>query len=150
MKIGQILVQRGVIDRDQLRAALARQAYAGRPLGEILIAMGVASRAAVIAALRSQPHGSVDAAALAALEPASAAPLPPELARRCRALPVVRLERAMVVAMADPTDRDAIERIAAACGLPVVAVAAPEDALAQATDRIYGPATAAAPGRLAS
>ncbi len=41
MKLGEILLHRRRIDRDQLREALRRQKRTGRSLGEIMLAMGI-------------------------------------------------------------------------------------------------------------
>jgi hypothetical protein len=52
--IGEILVERGLIRKDQLDAALARQSTSGARIGEILVEQGALSREEFETALREQ------------------------------------------------------------------------------------------------
>lgn len=53
-RLGEILVQRGRISRDQLDQAIQEQQLSGRRLGELLIARGWVTRTEVSGALRTQ------------------------------------------------------------------------------------------------
>lgn len=139
MKLGQLLLQRRTIDREQLRAALRRQKRQRRPVGEILLEMGLISRADLLFALRRQPHSSVDANCLRRVDASVRRLLPADLRRRWRAVPVALASERLVVAMTDPTDRAAVREIAAATGHEVVPVAADPDAI-EACLRLAGEA----------
>lgn len=128
MKLGQVLLHRGKIAREHLREALRRQQETGRPLGEILLRMGIVSRADILEALRLLPSGSIDGHSLRQVRGETAALLPREIAEKFVALPVVRAQGALIVAMADPLDFPAIAAIEESLGAPVIPVAAsPED-----------------------
>src|ERR1051326_6775821 len=55
--LGVLLVSRGLLDEEQLAAALAQQAQTGRPLGEIIVAQGYVTGALVAQALATQRGG---------------------------------------------------------------------------------------------
>lgn len=129
MKLGQLLIQRRIIDRDQLRAALRRQDATGRPLGETLVQMGVVARADIVAALLRQPHASIDRHTLRRVPDTTRHRLEDDVQRRWLATPVALADDLLVVAMADPTDRRAIEALERSSGLPVMAVAADPDTI---------------------
>ena len=129
MKIGQILLHRSLIARDQLREALRRQARTGAPLGQVLVRMGIVSRQAVLDALRLQPRAVVDMARLERLEQPAVALLPASLCHALCCVPLVAEEGYLLVAMADPLDAPAIARIEAESGHRVVALAAPAEQL---------------------
>ena len=82
MKLGQILLFRKLIERDQLREALRRRKATGRPIGEILLRMGVVSRANIVEALLAQPKASVNASALAKVHTDVVSSVPRPLAER--------------------------------------------------------------------
>lgn len=127
MKLGQLLLHRGLIDREQLRVALARQSGTGRPLGETLLVMGIVSRAELIAALRRQPRAQAGDALRAPIPESIRNAIPEELAREVVAVPIARADDALVVAMADPTDGRALERLRSAAGTEIVAMVADAD-----------------------
>lgn len=127
MKLGQLLLHRGLIDRQQLRVALQRQDRTGLPLGEILLSMGIVSRADILGALRRQPHASVAGSLLERVSADVRGLIPASLGRRLVAVPVARAEDVLVVAMADPTDHAALEALRAASGLEIIGVVSDAD-----------------------
>jgi hypothetical protein len=54
MRLGEILLDHGVIRADDLAEALARQSSSGRKLGELLIDLGMATPVQIQAALEEQ------------------------------------------------------------------------------------------------
>ncbi len=124
MKLGQILLFRKLIGRDQLREALRRQRATGRPVGEILLRMGVISRANIVEALLAQPKASVNAAALAKVSAEVVHAVPRPLAERHCCLGLVRSDGHLVLAMVDPLDQSVIAEVEAATQLCVLPVAA--------------------------
>ncbi len=137
MKLGQILMHRRVMGRDQLREALRRQRRNGEPLGQILMRMGIVSRAGIVEALLTQPNASADLHTLEETDSRIVAALPLELCEEFCCLALMLTEGALVVAMADPLNRVAIEAIEDATGLSVVAMAAnPTDIMRVTREKI--------------
>jgi hypothetical protein len=58
-RLGDLLVQHGVVTSEQLAAALERQRTTGRPLGEIVVELGFAAGPIVAQALATQHGGLV-------------------------------------------------------------------------------------------
>jgi hypothetical protein len=59
LPLGELLVQRGVLTREQLELALVEQRETGRPLGEIIVTRGLAPGPIVAQALATQHGGPV-------------------------------------------------------------------------------------------
>ena len=55
-RLGDVLVQRGLVTREQLDDALARQRVSGRRLGELLLSMGTISQEQLSWALSESLH----------------------------------------------------------------------------------------------
>lgn len=87
-RLGEVLIQRGLLAEDQLTAALEEQQRSGRPLGETLVTLGFVAAPVIAQALATQHGGMLkteygfatgfapDGAAPAAVAP----PAPPALA----------------------------------------------------------------------
>lgn len=52
MQVGEILIQKGVITREQLEKALVQQATSGKRIGDILISLGFATKEQIESALQ--------------------------------------------------------------------------------------------------
>lgn len=150
-KVGELLIDGGVITRQQLEDALARKKETGKLLGEALVELGFASEedvAGVVAAQYRIPyiplkHHDVDKELLKVL--------PRDVAAKLRCFPVDRISTVLTIAMENPLDARALEEIQQATGARVLCyVSTPSEILA-AIEQHYGPAGAAtAPGTAAS
>jgi len=118
-RLGDVLLAHGLITRDERREALEKQKTSDKRLGEILVEGGILTRDELNWAL-----GSLLEIPYVELEPAMVDPevvrlVPPELLRRYQAVPMVQFGDELTVAMADPTDTQAIADIAAITGAEV-------------------------------
>jgi type IV pilus assembly protein PilB len=152
-RIGELLVEAGVLSQSQLEQALFAQRKDGRRLGHILIELGLASEVQLTQTLSRQlsvPWVSlyhVDfSRSLLNLVPHAVAErycLVPIFVRRVR-----KVGETLYVAMEDPTNEGAIEEVTRAASLPVKPmIACPSDI--RAAIRVYylgEQASAAAPG----
>jgi hypothetical protein len=139
VRLGEHLVDAGVIDAMQLRSALQRAELTGERVGAALVALGYATADQIAVALAAQHR--IQPAREKQLANASvtlAKALPADLARRLRAVAVSEgRDRELVVALADPSDADAIAAIEKATSRVVVAVAASTARLEPAIGRLY-------------
>ncbi|HUH05291.1 MAG TPA: hypothetical protein VML75_25005 [Kofleriaceae bacterium] len=146
MRIGEILISSGVIDEAQLHQALGAQLVSGARLGTELVALGFADHDAITDALARQ--SGVRGARRRYFERAddrTVALVPREVAERLRVFPLgVRPDQdALVVAMRDPADREAVAELAELAGREVHAVIAAEGVIAEyIAARYVGAATA--------
>ena len=124
---GDVLVDEGLITREQLASAAAEQERQGRSLGRVLIEMGVIKEPELVAALARQLGlGFVDLADHS-IDPQAVSLLPEPVARRYRALPIGFEDSHLIVAMSDPANVFALDDIRTITGMevrPVVATAA--------------------------
>jgi len=142
LRIGELLIEAGVLNDEKLREALELQKKAPRPLGQILVDSGFVTEAQLIQSLSRQlsiPWVSlwhVDVA------PELLHIVSREEAEKFRMLPIyartVRGERpALFVAMDDPTNQEALEFVRETAGMEVrPMIAAPTD-LRQAIRALY-------------
>ena len=139
-RLGDILLERGLIDDKQLRAALAEAALWGHRLGEVLIARGECSEAQVLDALSTQLGvGVAPLSTTVAVDPKVLDLLPADFAREHKALPLHLDGRTglLEVALVDPTDAGLVQAIEARTHRrirPLVALAADLD---EAIRRFY-------------
>jgi hypothetical protein len=130
LKLGELLVETGLITEESLGAALVRQRTDGRRLGEILVEDGLISESKVTQVLSQQlsvPWVSLShidfSRQLLNLVPAECAEkygLVPIYVRRSK-----NREQTLYIAMTDPTDPLPLKEIAEFSGLPVRPMIAP-------------------------
>jgi len=98
-KLGEVLLQHGIVDADQLAVALAEQQKTGRPLGEIIVELGYAPGPIVAQALATQRGGMVKTEygyATGFTTVAAAAPPPPKPSGDPKDETIAELRRALV------------------------------------------------------
>lgn len=126
MRLGQALVEQGVLSQTQLDQALSQQNGSGAMLGEMLVAQGVISAGVLVRAVGKwlgMPacelrHGLVDPAVLKLIGE--------EEALRLRAIPMFKVRDTLTVAMAEPQSLPVIDRLRELTGCkirPVLALA---------------------------
>ena len=136
--LGAILMGAGEISPSELDDALDSQRRGGGRLGEILCRLGHVSVPALreaLAAQRRVPRVGLDGRAVS--EDALAAILP-ELALRHRILPLAIENGLLRLAMADVTDRDALETARLVSGKRIERVFVPEAELLDGIRKHYG------------
>lgn len=141
-RLGRMLVDKGAITEDQLRIALREQPRSQQPLGRVLVQLGFLSEAALRDALSEDAgRASIDLSAAPACAEAIAL-IPESVARRHLMFPLSldSEARRMTLAMADPGDLIALDRVRALLGngFQLDAQVAGESDILGAIDRHYG------------
>jgi len=117
-QLGEFLVEKGLINRDQLRVALTEQKQKNERIGKILVRLGLVSESVVRDVLAEMLR--VESIDLAKVVPDSdaVALLSEDVARRFRLLPIAYdpAGRVLTVAMADTFDVVALDQVAALLG----------------------------------
>jgi hypothetical protein len=134
--LGTLLAEAGLLESAELDFALACAREHGKRLGEVLVEQGLVPPAEVIrlvAAQRGLPF--VDVRRIP-VDPAAAKLLPVAVARESRAVPVGFVRGLPVVAVADPTDEDAMHGARSVLH-SVRFVASPEDAIRFQLAQVY-------------
>ncbi len=138
VKIGAALIALGFLTEAKLNEALQRQSTdRSIPLGELLVRRGDVTRSDLQTALaRKMGYPIVDVATFP-VEPEAALRLPLAVARRLTALPLMMRNGRLVVALEDPSARDAIDEIEFSAQCKILPVLARTGTLAHAVERVY-------------
>ena len=137
-RLGEILLDRGKIEAEDIERALELQLERGDKIGKILVDMGTVAHRDVLAALSDQldiPLVVVDGVPPSAPEIEG---MSHRFLRQCRAIPVALVDNTLTIAMADPLDFETIAAVRAFSGLQVRTALAAEQEILDAIDRNYG------------
>ncbi len=137
IRLGDLLVQQGLITPSQLDQALAAQKATGRKLGRVFIDNGWVNEGQIARALAGQLRVPFVDLGQRSIRPEVARLLPEVQARRLRALVIEENAGALRVAMADPTDMAAYDEVARLLKRDFELVVMAEGQLIAAIERSY-------------
>ncbi|OQC70127.1 MAG: Type II secretion system protein E [candidate division Hyd24-12 bacterium ADurb.Bin004] len=119
MKLGQMLLQAGLITREQLELALKQQRAEGGRLGYNLVKLKAISEADLNENLAKQHRVESINLDEMAIDGEIVRLVPPEVAKRYEVVPISREGKVLVVAMADPDNLFAIDDLRFSIGLEI-------------------------------
>ncbi|HCP16596.1 MAG: Type II secretion system protein E [candidate division TA06 bacterium 32_111] len=136
-RLGDLLIDEGLITKDQLNQALSQQKENGGRLGTILVQMGFVTDDQISKALGKQYNVGVfefkeD------IDPLILKIVSPQIAQKFQVIPVKREGKNLYLAMANPVDVYTIEDIKFATGYNVVPLVASENMISKAIEKYYG------------
>jgi len=137
-RLGDLLLEVGLISQEQLDEALKVQKSTGKKLGEVLISEGIVTQENIIEVLEFQlgiPHVDLDKYNI---NQAACLVIPEGLARRYELIPVSQQNGVLTVAMSDPLNVFAIDDITIYSGMDVQPVIASSSEIVKAIGRYYG------------
>jgi type IV pilus assembly protein PilB len=140
-RLGDLLVQTGVITPDQLNEALEEQKRTGQRLGTILVKHGFFSEHNLIEVLEFQlgiPHVVLSKRSI---EPDVLAIVPENLVKKYKVFPVEKLQNRLILGMLDPTDIFALDDLRLNLNTEIQPVIITEEDLNQAINKYYGIST---------
>ncbi len=136
-RLGDILVESGIITAEQLQEALVDQKKSKLKLGDHLLQSGYITEQQLIEILEFQlgiPHVSLFRYRL---DPSLASIVPEEMAKRYSLIPLKKEENKLTVAMVDPLDYFAIDELRISTGFVINVVIASRDEIQRAISRMY-------------
>ncbi len=145
-RIGEFLVDRKVLSRDHLEQLLEREAHEGVSLSKLLVAERLVGEKDLVAAVADQAGMRFVDFDHLAVNPALEGLVPADLARRHLAVAVDLDGDNLVVAMADPSDADAVAELEKGTGWPLTPAIAVRAELKRMVAMMYGEAEAAPGG----
>ncbi len=137
-RLGEILIEKRLIEAEDLDRALELQRERGDKLGKILVDLGFIAARDVLQALSEQlgiPYQPIDGPPVASPETET---LSSRFLRQFRCLPVSIQGNTLTLALADPLDLETRNTVRACTGLEVTPVLAAEAEILEAIDRYYG------------
>jgi MSHA biogenesis protein MshE len=137
IRLGDLLVEKGLITEQQLQQALGEQKKLGRKLGGTLIELGMIDEDSLLNLLAGQLNIPLIDINNYNYNNETAKLLPESNARRYRALVLEDRDKDYLVAMADPTDIYALDEIQSKLNKPVSQAIVRESALLENFDLVY-------------
>ncbi len=137
-KIGDMLVDQGLITEAQLKEALEEQRITGEKLGEIIVNKGWMSREEFDRALSVQTGITTFDLPGYIIEPDVIKLVPEDMSRKYKLIPVFLVDNALTVAMANPTNVFIIDELHRKTGYTIEPVLANEIDIRSAQDQYYG------------
>ncbi|MEK8027767.1 GspE/PulE family protein [Pseudaquabacterium rugosum] len=137
-RLGDLLIQQGLITPAQLDDALAEQKRSGRKLGRVFIDRQWVTEAGIAQAVAGQIGAPYVDLSEEPPQPEAARLLPEVHARRLRALPIALGDHGrLYVALADPTDLGAYDEVARLTRREIDLVVVPESQLLAAIEQAF-------------
>lgn len=124
--MGQILLERGWVNEEQLESSLAEQSQTGEKLGKILVKKGILSEQQLLEILEYILGIPQVQLSQISIDPETVKLLSPQMIRFHRILPITLDKGILTLAMADPLNYQAIDDVRMATNLNVTPVLASE------------------------
>lgn len=137
-RLGDLLIDEGLITHDQLKAALDEQKKDGGRLGGVLVQLRFVTDQQISEALGRQYNVGVFNLDTAEIDANTLRVISPQIAQKFQVIPVRREGKNLFLAMANPVDVYTLEDIKFATGYNVVPLVASENLMAQAIEKFYG------------
>ncbi len=135
--LGQILLDEGVVTREQLEKAMQMQHRSGGHLGRILVEQGVVTEQQLAKALSVQWGLEVVDLGAIEIDADVVKVIPQHIAQRHKVLAISKTRRKLRLAIADPLNVVALDDVRLITGLEIEAVVAAEDDILAAISRHY-------------
>jgi type II secretory ATPase GspE/PulE/Tfp pilus assembly ATPase PilB-like protein len=129
MAIGTLLVDQGLISREQLVEAMTETASAGERLDRVLIRRGLVTRDQILQTISSQFHMPVVDLDTLEVDSAVLAAIPSRLIFRLHCIPIRKEGSSLVVATSDPFDLAVLDELKLVTGCSIELALADEDDL---------------------
>jgi type II secretory ATPase GspE/PulE/Tfp pilus assembly ATPase PilB-like protein len=136
-RLGDVLLERELVTREQLDEALACHRASGGRLGEVLVSMGAITQEQLSWALSEAFHIPFVDLSDEVVDLEVARSLPEAVLRRHEAVPILRAADEMTVLVADPTNKQAAIELEALSGSRVTLALAAREAVLHFLDRAF-------------
>ena len=138
-RVGELLVDRGLIQPDQLEEGLESQVLRGGRLGSNLVELGFLSLDPLAEVLAVQHGvGAVTPAEFSEPQPDALAKIPPRICARYKIVPLRLDSNGLALAMQDPQHKEVLDYLKKSLQLPVTPYVAPQLRIAYLLERYCG------------
>ncbi len=138
--IGQVFLERGLIDEEELRTALNLQADSREKLGKLLVDLGYVSERDCLAVVSE--HLEIPAMSAADYPPVPVIEnlLTFRFMKQCKFVPIALENNALTLAMTDPLDNATLDAVRQSTGYQVRAILGAESEIMDILEKFYGSA----------
>ncbi|ACL06494.1 Type II secretion system protein E [Desulfatibacillum aliphaticivorans] len=137
-RLGELLVEGGLLTDEQLKDALAQHKKSGMKLGKFLVQRGIVREDAMIDAVASQLKIDRYRADKYPVNAELASVIPMDMAQRNQLVPLAKKPHLLTVGMTDPMDIESLDAIEIYTNTEVEAVICTERELTQLISSLYG------------
>ncbi|MDP4978063.1 MAG: GspE/PulE family protein [Desulfobacterales bacterium] len=137
-RLGEILIEGGLLTRGQLEEALPYQKKSGLKLGQFLVREGIVSEVQIVDMVSNQLNLEKYSAEAYQIDTELAHVIPADLAFRYQAVPLKKNHLLLTIAMIDPMDINAVDAIEVYTNNEVETVICTEQDLNQLLSTLYG------------
>ena len=137
-RIGEILIENGLLTENQLQEGLERQAETGEHLGTALTNLGYLSDYEWLEALSDQLDIPYLTLSNYLISPDVAHMISEKLARKHTVIPLFKIENTLTIGIADPTNVLAIDALSRQTGLEIEPVLCSKQEIEETLDEVYG------------
>ncbi len=137
-KLGEVLVDMGLLSQEELHTALMEQKTTDESLGKILIRMGAISGEGLSAALAQQFGMEYVKLSDMEIRDEVLRQIPPAIAKRQKIVPVEMENGTLTVAMSNPLELLTLDNLQAMLDCEIRGVVAPESQIDDAIKKYYG------------
>lgn len=137
VKLGDLLLETGLITQSQLDTALQKQKLQGKRLGQVLLEEKIISSSQLIQVLNSQLGIEIIELSVSMVDPKVAKMIPENIARRHRVIPVKVVDGSLLLAMYDPLDRIALQDVNLLVQIPVKPLLASMEDINSVIDYVF-------------
>ena len=137
-RLGEILIEGGLLTRGQLEEALPYQKKSGLKLGQFLVREGIVSEVQIVDMVSNQLNLNKYSAEAYQIDPELANVIPADMAFRYQAVPLKKNHLLLTIAMIDPMDINAVDAIEVYTNNEVETVICTEQDLNQLLSTLYG------------
>lgn len=136
-KFGQLLLESGLITSAQLDEALLCQKEAGGRIGEVVVKLGFINEAQLQEVVAKKLDLPLLSLSDLEIDPETVKLIPADTARQYAVIAVFKMGNALTVAMADPLNFVAVDKIAYTTKMEIRRVVATESEIEAAIDKYY-------------
>lgn len=137
-RIGQLLLEKGLINEHQLEQALEEQTLTGKLLGRILVDMGLVKEDDILQVLGSRAGLSVVKLKDIDIPKNVVDKVPASIAKIYTIMPIAYEANLLTVAIADPMNVAAFDDLRFTLGINIKGAVASEDDITEAIEKYYG------------
>lgn len=137
-RLGDILIEAGLVSEEAVEQAVARQKETGHRLGQTLVELGLVTPEQIAAALSAQLGIPYVRLADYTITPELIHRIPERVARQHKLIPIEEVGGRVVVAVADPLDITALDDLQLMLGLDIEPVIAAESDVMKSIEQFYG------------
>lgn len=136
--LGESLVEKGLLTKEQLKQAQGEEKKTGKPLKEVLVKLGLISEEELVNFMSGELHVPYVDLSSYLIKPEVIKLVPEATARKYKLIPLHKIGNSLTVAMVDPLNFYALDEVRLKCGCEVKSAISTETGIMKTIEQYYG------------